>query len=512
MDYYQILKLKEEGFKEAAIARKLSISRNTVRSYLGKSPEEFEAFILTLQARGRKLDPYREYIVMWLKQHPDLTGAQVYDWLQEKCDVQNIAESTVRSYVNEVRDTYQIPKVSNQRIYEAVPDLPMGYQIQVDFGQDKVTTIEETNKRLYFIAFVLSHSRFKYVEWLDRPFRTQDMIRCHENAFHYFGGIPIEMVYDQDAILSVSENAGDLILTAEFEKYRKARGFKIYLCRKSDPESKGKIEQVVKFVKYNFSKNRTYDQLSTWNESTLDWLERTGNHKTHHNTKKRPFEVHALEKQHLRIVSSTFSFENHLTESITRNITKDNVLRYEGNRYSVPAGTYHSKSKNLAYLEITKDGQLKIRLKPTGPILTSHHIAVEKGQVIRDPKHKKLKESKTTLLAHQIAEVFNDQALIEWFIDELRRKYGRYQLDQLRVLKVVIETHTAHINATLEKVKLMNLISANDFRDIAYSLHKEAKENHQLKVNTLPTKYEHLQAAERSEDYYANILTGGRNQ
>ena len=139
-----------------------------MRSYLGKSPEEFEAFILTLQARGRKLDPYRDYIVMWLKQHPDLTGAQVYDWLQEKCDVQNVAESTVRSYVNEVRDTYRIPKVSNQRIYEAVPDLPMGYQDQVDFGQDKVKTTEETNKRLYFIAFVLSHSRFKYVEWLDR--------------------------------------------------------------------------------------------------------------------------------------------------------------------------------------------------------------------------------------------------------------------------------------------------------------------------------------------------------
>lgn len=85
-------------------------------------------------------------------------------------------------------------------------------------------------------------------------------------------------------------------------------------------------------------------------------------------------------------------------------------------------------------------------------------------------------------------------------------------MDQLRVLKVVIETHTAHINVTLEKVKLMNLISANDFRDIAYSLHKEARENYQLKVHTLPTKYEHLQAAERSEDYYANILTGGRNR
>jgi transposase len=42
---------------------------------------------------------------------------------------------------------------------------------------------------------VLSHSRFKYVEWLDRPFTTRDVLRCHENAFHVFGGMPEEIVY-----------------------------------------------------------------------------------------------------------------------------------------------------------------------------------------------------------------------------------------------------------------------------------------------------------------------------
>ena len=96
-----------------------------------------------------------------------------------------------------------------------------------------------------------------------------------------------------------------------------------------------------------------------------------------------------------------------------------------------------------------------------------HHTALEKGQVIRDPKHKKLKELKTTLLAHQIAESFNNHALNEWFIDELQRKYDPYFLDQLRVLVVFIETHNAHINVTLEKMKLMNLISASISADKA---------------------------------------------
>ncbi|WP_310648626.1 hypothetical protein [Mesobacillus zeae] len=136
-------------------------------------------------------------------------------------------------------------------------------------------------------------------------------------------------------------------MTAEFTKYQSVRGFKIYLYRKSDPESKGKIEQVVKFVKFNFSRNRIFDNLADWNNANLAWLKRTGNYKIHHNTKKRPFEVHALEKQHLQNVSDTYLFEHSLTTSITRKIQKDNVIRYLENRYSVPSGLHFYFAINI---------------------------------------------------------------------------------------------------------------------------------------------------------------------
>ncbi|MCT1905574.1 DDE-type integrase/transposase/recombinase, partial [Oceanobacillus sojae] len=93
-------------------------------------------------------------------------------------------------------------------------------------------------KKLYFISFVLSHSRYKYVAWLSRPFTTKDMIQAHEDAFQYFGGIPYELAYDQDSLIVVSENEGDLILTSEFQAYREERKLKLFVCRKADPESK----------------------------------------------------------------------------------------------------------------------------------------------------------------------------------------------------------------------------------------------------------------------------------
>jgi transposase len=94
------------------------------------------------------------------------------------------------------------------------------------------TTMKKEVK-LYFIAFVLAHSRYKYMEWQDRLFTTRDTIRCHENAFHFFGGRTDEIVYDQANLIAVNENAGNIILTSEFQAYVRECKFKVHLCRKA---------------------------------------------------------------------------------------------------------------------------------------------------------------------------------------------------------------------------------------------------------------------------------------
>ncbi|MFZ3591779.1 helix-turn-helix domain-containing protein, partial [Bacillus sp. DJP31] len=126
MRYIEIQQLRQKGFKVAAIAKKLRISRNTVYEDLRKTPEEFEEWVLSLSNRGKKLDLHQKLILSWLQEHPDLSGAQVYDWLNEKYEGIKIGESTVRRYVGELRETYQIPKSITYRTYQAVEELPMG--------------------------------------------------------------------------------------------------------------------------------------------------------------------------------------------------------------------------------------------------------------------------------------------------------------------------------------------------------------------------------------------------
>ncbi|SFB20014.1 hypothetical protein SAMN04488072_109134 [Lentibacillus halodurans] len=66
--------------------------------------------------------------------------------------------------------------------------------MQVDFGELRVKNTDGKFIKIYAIAFVLSHSRYKYVEWQETPFTTRDVLRCHENAFEYYEGITEEIV------------------------------------------------------------------------------------------------------------------------------------------------------------------------------------------------------------------------------------------------------------------------------------------------------------------------------
>ena len=508
MVYYEIHRLRSEGFKNSSIAKKLMISRNRVIEYGRMTPDEFQKFILSLQNRSKKLDPYQDQIVNWLKEHPDLSGAQVLDWLQEKLNVHSVSEGTVRNFVNELRERHCIPKTSTERNYIVVPELPMGKQIQVDFGETRQLTTEGQHKKLYFIAFVLAHSRYKYVEWLDRPFKTSDLIRTHENAFEYFGGMTDEIAYDQDRLLAVSENAGDLILTADFTNYYQKRNFKIYLCRKADPESKGKIEQVVKYVKYNFAKNRTFDNLLDWQDSSMKWLKRTGNHKVHHNTKKRPSEVYTLEKEHLRQVLGTYIFEDIYASSITRQIHKDNVIRFDGNRYSVPVGTYRKDAPNTAYVE-RKNEYIFIRLQQNGQVLAKHQIVQGKGNIVSDPSHRKRNQTKKNMLIQQVEDLLQDPQAAKWLVEQLNERYPRHLIDQLKIVQSIGQQYPDFLDNAVKELKRLKLTSANDLRDIAFSLALHSKQNTSKATSSLNEKYKNLIAPERKDDIYLQVLQGG---
>src|SRR5690625_3172084 len=95
----EIRQLLGQGFTKTAVANRLGISRPTLYNYLDKSPKEMADWIDSIKTKRKKLDPYKNQILKWLKENPDMTAAQVEDWLKERHKDLEVSESTVRSYV-----------------------------------------------------------------------------------------------------------------------------------------------------------------------------------------------------------------------------------------------------------------------------------------------------------------------------------------------------------------------------------------------------------------------------
>ena len=508
--YVKIHELRKKKFKVAQIAKELKVSRPTVYKYLEMTFDEAKAYTEQPLGKKKKLDYYKDWILAWLEEYPHLSSAQVHDWLLERYPDLAVGGSTVRTYVKDLRETYQIEKKVIVRQYEAVPEQPMGKQLQVDWGETKQKTTDNKEIKLYFIAFVLAHSRHKYTEWQARPFTTRDAIRCHEHAFQFYGGRTEEIVYDQDHLITVSENAGQLLLTAEFQSYVNERKFNVHLCRRADPESKGMIENVVKYIKGNFADSRVFSNIEDWNDRALQWLERTGNHQVHQTTKKRPAEVFLLEKQHLQPVSSLLSYESTNNQSITRSV--DNTIRYKSNRYSVPIGTYQSMSKNLVWIEVKDENKktLVVRREVKGEVIAEHQVSSEKGKLIQNRHHirdrsKGIEELKQRLISH-----FENQTQAAAYLDEISQRYPRYRRDQFAVIYKVTQQYPLLIDTVLTKCRREKLYNANDFRDIAYHLDTLCDEpiEEVQPFYTSPPKHSYLKASTRSLNAYTSILGG----
>lgn len=513
--YMEIHQLIKKGFSKTKVAKKLGVSRSTVYRKLKKSPSEHAEWVDSLQTRRKKLDPYKELILSWLRKYPDMSAAQVEDWLKEKHKTLKVGESTVRSYIRELRKEYKIKKETSLRIYEAIPDPPMGEQIQVDFGQTKQKTVDNKEIKLNFIAFVLSNSRFKYKEWLDRPFTTKDVIQAHENAFKWYGGIPSELVYDQDSLIVVSENGGDLILTQEFQQYKEIRGLTLHVCRKADPESKGKIENVVGYVKHNFAKHRVYHNIDSWNEQGWQWLNRTGNYKIHNTTKKRPVEVFSLERQHLRPVTKKIDIKNNYETSITRCVHKDNTIRYLSNRYSVPLGTF-GKHETVSIKE-NADNQLNIYIPETGEIIAKHSIPNGKGILIKDRNHSRDRNKGIDALIDTVAQKFEDYEMAYNFLCTLKEYYPRYIRDQLQMILKEIKLNDGQIlSLALSECIKRNLYSATDFSDVVSYIKRHRQCNNTVTTNAknvtllgnVTDWIMETDAQKREVDAYTEILAG----
>ena len=319
---------------------------------------------------------------------------------------------------------------------------------------------------------VLCRSRYKFIWFSDKHFTSSEAIVAHELAFTFFAGIPDQIVYDQDRVFITDENMGDIILTDEFRAYTRERSFSLHFCRKADPESKGKVENVVKFVKRNFLYNRPYEDIETLNIAAIDWLARTGNATMHGVTQKIPAREWESEKSFLK-PCAPFTPQPRQQAYTLR---KDNTLSWKSNFYTVPSGTYKGRGSQVMVAE--DNGQI-IVTDLEGKELCRHNIASGKGQKVKNTDHIRDKSAGITALIDQVCTLFDDPIKGQLLLSAIRTDKPRYIRDQVLIIRQCIEQNPKNcINLALDYCCKNEIKGAGDFKSVVahYCLQQPAPE------------------------------------
>ncbi len=272
------------GLSKRKIAKQLGVSRNTVSKYLNM-PETEITEILSDTDRTKKLDEYRDYIIQLLQTYPDLSAVKVLRKLKAKVETLSVSDRSVRRYIQALKQEISFKQA---RYYEPVIDMVPGEQCQVDGGELRGVMINGVETTVYLMVFVLSYSRLMHVSLSNKPINTEMLIKQHDVAFRYFGGMPEECVYDQTKLVVISETFRELNLNQLFSQYATAAGFRIHACEGYDPESKGKVEAGVKYAKNNGLYGESFASWHELEQYFSDWLDNTANQRVHGSTGKNP--------------------------------------------------------------------------------------------------------------------------------------------------------------------------------------------------------------------------------
>ncbi len=424
MNLFQtIRKHKKAGMGIRQISKKLEVSRKTVSKYYKMSAEKYVEYQKIAHKKEQVFEPFRDEVIeIYRLNESKVYSSSVYDLLEEKYGEENLPGTprTLRNYISYLVRTGGILTSPLYRSYTPVDELPFGKQLQVDFGQLKINTGET----VYIFASVLSASRYRYVAVQQRPFTTLDVILHLLDCFEYIGGIPHQIVIDQDRTLIVSENSGDIILTKSFSQFQDEMQFELYVCRKADPESKGKVENLVKFVKTSFFSARTFDDFEDVQSKLSSWIVRTANGKISQATGIIPANLLKKEQEKLKPLRASMFKRDSILEREDRKVDLKSFISVDSCKYSVPI-SYRRKTVWI----YRSENELFIYDELAGREIAHHARSVLPGQIISKKNHFKDNSVKQTQLRDELLEKVTAPGWEE-FVQKNYRRYTRYFREQ----------------------------------------------------------------------------------
>jgi transposase len=238
---------------------------------------EANATIVITGSPGRRsrCEPWRAIIIQGLEH--GLTARRIWQDLRTDHGFEGDYQS-VQRFARRLNHCSPLPF----RRMECGP----GEEAQIDFGKGApIVTPDGKRTRPHLFRIVLSCSRKAYSEVVPRQ-TTEQFIRCIENAFCHFGGIPKTLIIDNLKAAVIRADWYDPDLNPKIQEFCRHYGTVVLPTRPYTPRHKGKIERGVGYAQSNALKGRTFQSLAEQNRFLADWESTVADTRIHGTTRK----------------------------------------------------------------------------------------------------------------------------------------------------------------------------------------------------------------------------------
>jgi len=306
------------------ISRDFEINRKSVYRVVKRGKVLVEK---VYSKRGSIINEYGESLEKLVNHKDDLSIKSIFIQLRKLGYAGGY--STVRNHVQELREKLNLNKPKEAFF---TLNFRVGEASQIDWGEFGEPF--EEGVKVHCFVMVMCYSRLLYIEFT-RSERFEEFIRCHENAYKYFGGRRTEEQWYDNLPTAVSERKGKLVrFNNRFYAYVGHHRFKPVACNLARGNEKGRVENGVKFVRNNFWPGRTFANFEDLQKQASEWREEIANRREHEVTKKIPrWLFNSEEYERLESINP----EPYETDEVfSYEVRPDYHIVYESNRYSVP--------------------------------------------------------------------------------------------------------------------------------------------------------------------------------
>jgi transposase len=319
-----MLRLKALGWGVRRIASELGCSHMTVRRYLAAGGW------LAYRGGGRRrtLAGLEDWVAERFRRHAG--NADVVRQELEREKGIRLTLRTVEREVSHLRRELEAEARATIRF-----ETPPGKQLQIDFGERRVS-IGGENVKVYLFVATLGYSRRLYVQ----PFRNErqeSWFAGVEGAFRHFGGITEEVLLDNDRGLVARHDRAtrEVEFNARLHAFAKHWGFRPRACAPYRARTKGKDERGVGYVKKNAIAGRHFESWPALEAHLDGWVRDIADQRVHGTTGEVPIErFRRAEAGALGSIAGVPPFA--MARELVRKVQADCVIEIDSNAYSVP--------------------------------------------------------------------------------------------------------------------------------------------------------------------------------